>query len=204
MTRGPNPNPPPTNWMDHLDAETRTLEWKNAAGLFEEDGVTYKKAAAHSKFRGRVWNLERARLANEKPANERNAKERDDILKVDHPREHTRLHEGGVGGKEIIPPPAGWRNDLDEDERTEFWKFASGLNIDGTSKTPAAHSLARADIIWKDKVDAAKKTSPSKRTIPENDILREDEERRAKKAELDKAVYIIWKDKVDAAKQTNP
>ncbi|KAJ1471191.1 hypothetical protein T484DRAFT_3649137 [Baffinella frigidus] len=150
MAKPREPNPPPTNWRHKLDAETRTLQWKYAAG-FKSDGFTYKKTRAHQNFRARVWDLEKARLANDKPPEDRNETERDDILKVEHPSEYRKLHKGGVGNTDLIPPPAGWRNDLDEDERAELW---------------------------------------SKRTPEEIDTIREDTERREKKADRNQAAQM--------------
>ncbi|KAJ1482407.1 hypothetical protein T484DRAFT_1747622 [Baffinella frigidus] len=183
------PTTPPTNWRLKLDEKTRTLQWKNAAG-FKADGVTYKKTIAHKDARRRVWNLERARLAKDKLPGNQNETEIDDILKVDHPKEYQKLHAKGVGRDELIPPPAGWRNDLDEDERAELWRYAAGLNDDDTSKTAQAHADARAEIRWKDKVDAAKQTNPSERTLEEINTILEDIKRKAEDVDRSRATRM--------------
>ncbi|KAJ1482394.1 hypothetical protein T484DRAFT_1747609 [Baffinella frigidus] len=193
------PDPPPTNWRDKLDEKTRTLQWKHAAG-FEAGGVTYKKPKAHKNARARVWDLEKARLAKDKLPRDRNETEIDDILKVDHPGEYRKLRSKGVGRDELIPPPAGWRNDLDEDERAELWRYAAGLNDDDTSKTASAHSDARRDIRWKDKVDAAKQTNPGERTLEEINTILEDIKRKAGSVDRSRANrMIIAAEKMEAA-----
>jgi hypothetical protein len=108
-------------------------KWKYIAGA----GQT---ARQHSDARAAVWDREDMRLAYLVPEEDRTPKEKDAILKVEDPVQYRKNHAGNSNKK---LPDVSWRPDLSEEERTETWKYAAGLNVNGTSKTAAEHGTAR-------------------------------------------------------------
>jgi hypothetical protein len=124
---------PPANWHSDLEKSILTDKWKYAAGAD-------KTARQHKSERERVWDREDMRLAYLVPEEDRTEEQDDAILKVENPGQYRKNH---AGNSKLRVPDARWRPDLSEEERTETWKYAAGLNVNGTSKTAKEHGNAR-------------------------------------------------------------
>ena len=51
-----------------------------------------------------------------------------------------------VGGRPIKPPPVNWRPDLTGSDLAWAWKYAAGVNTDGSAKNADQHKCARCAI----------------------------------------------------------
>jgi hypothetical protein len=168
---------PPANW--HSDLETSILmeKWKYAAGAD-------KTTRQHKSERERVWDREDMRLAYLVPEEDRTPKEKDAITKVKHRRAYRKNHAGNSNAK---LPDESWRPDLSEEERTETWKYAAGLNADGSSKTAKEHGNARKKFRREAaKALKAKQLNGIVLTVPEEAALDADKDRMGKDAENDR------------------
>ena len=179
---GREPDPPPANWKSEYT-------WKCAAG--PQPGKTHKQAlTAHSTERTRVWNVERARLAHLVDEKDQTEKQNMDILKVDQPGEHQKMHAGGSCVPPIKPPPDSWRPDLSGEEREEAWKYAAGLDEDGKRKPLKAHAEERSRARHNAKISDIQAKPESSWTPPEHDIMDKEKARKLKEAARQSAIRL--------------
>ena len=148
--------PPPASWKPELRGTARSWRWYRAAGV-NADG-SEKTSSAHSCLRSAIL--------------------RDS-------RDGTKT-VGTAGERRRIPPPATWKPELIGEQRSHAWKFAGGVNADGSVKD---HRWARAKI----KRDANIKNITDKqeleRTSEEVDFMEKVNSQKVRHNETN----IIWK-----------
>ena len=162
----------------NLQAQITDHKWRYAAG--DTGDMTEKQAArAHKRARDRVRNLEMAKRARAIDEDNRTDKEKEAIQKVEHPRAYALSRKGNSCITPIIPPPDTWRPELVGEKRTETWKYAAGLNDNGSAKNARAHADARKAIIYKARVDEAKDKDLCDRTPEDHIAIKKDNELKA-------------------------
>jgi hypothetical protein len=171
--------PPPASWEKNLTGDARALAWKHCAG--ETPGKTKKQAnAAHKNARTREWDIEKARIAGLKDEKDRTDKEKEALLKVDHPWAYKKLRVGNSCVTPMIPPPASWETHLSGDARTEAWVNAAGVEKDGKIKSIAAHTQAREKIRNDARIREIQGKAESDKTEKDHAVMKKEEDRKSK------------------------
>ena len=96
-------------------------------------------------------------------------------------------------------PPASWRAELDENLRKCQWRYAAGLNNDGSEKTSIQHATARASIFDRtkaDKIKAAKENGENERTEEEKCLVLAHSKVNAVRLVQSKAACILRQDEI--------
>jgi hypothetical protein len=148
----------------------------------------------------RTWDLDNARLARLVDENDQTQIQKAALFKVDHPRAYQKSRVRG--GQTMISTqlPAHMKPELVGDARTELWKFAAGVHKDGSVKSPAAHSQARAAILREAKINEVQAKDECEWTEEDHALMKDEVSRKLRVAEKNRARQKkMMKEQLDVA-----